>query len=254
MKHFVVCILAISLMFGLYGCGKDTAKLVADNTQTTTSKTTKNAEETLETAGLSSSGRQTYEPCTLIYYGAGGEKYSEELRNEYGEIYESWNYDKNGDVTKHLTIKYEYDSEKRTIRREEWLENELNEYIVYEYSGNTRFGEIYDDDGDLLMTTKATMNNKGLQMKVEYYDDEGDWIETRSFFYDEYGENIKMISEYRDTEFVYYFVPHTEKDTIDRELVYKKNRPVAYTWTRTTSYYDEREDVNAHGKCEYMYK
>lgn len=140
-------------------------------------------------SSLSSGGRQLYEPCTITGYDEDGNKIWEETVNKYGETEKSWAYEDSEKKTD-AVLKYEYDSEGRTIREE--CQEEYNyHYTVYDYDGNTRYGKTYSEDGEMYETSKATLNEKGLPIQIERYDSGGELILMTTFFYDDHGEKPK---------------------------------------------------------------
>lgn len=165
-------------------------------------------------------GRHTYEPCTVIVFDKDGNISWKETWNKYGDAEESWSY-YGIDEVYYERLKNDYDSKGRLIRWELWRDGQLDYFEVYEYSGNTRLGKDYDEDGELTGTTEATLNDKGLPTRIDRYDEEGNHHATITYEYDNHGYITKIVRE-EDSNSLGY-----DKKIITREYTYKNRHPIS---------------------------
>ena len=198
-------------------------------------------------ANLASAGRQIYEPHTRIHYFENGEISDEETVNKYGNTEDRWVYDE-GEKSVHYVYKNEYDSECRLIRRETWIDDDLDSYSVYDYDGNIRNVKTYDEGGDILGSSKAILNEKGLATEVNFYDGEGNMTDMYMYDYDKYGNATRIV---RDCYPTYNSETSFEKEINEIEYTYKKGRPVSYTNKNTI--YKNGEKETSYTTCEFVY-
>ena len=167
-----------------------------------------------------SGGRQTYEPCTVIAY-QGEKMLWKETWNKYGDPEEGCYYSEDGE-NEYIEWKNEYDSKGRLIREECWENDKLDYYLVYVYSGKTRSGKQYDEDDELLTTSEAILNGKGLPVQIESYDDEGNHFGTISYEYDNHGYATRIVNEKDASNSLDY-----DKLVRTREYTYKHGHPIS---------------------------
>ena len=186
-------------------------------------------------------GRQTFKPCTVIIYDEDGEITWKETWNKYGEAVICGDGEKT-----YYECKYDYDNKGRTTREEYWSDNKMYFYSVYEYTGNTRDGKQYNENGDMTGTSEATLNDKGLPTRIASYDDEGNKRQTLTYEYDDYGYITKMVIEFFEDG------NRNLKRTVVREYTYKNGRPVDATNT-ITEVFDENYVTTDQTLWEFVY-
>ena len=110
-------------------------------------------------------------------------------RNEKGKVIKSYRYDSEGKEVSCDTV--EYDSQGRPFRQNVYKENELSQYLIYEWSEDGREKRIlyydasgkisedgiwfyeYDEEGRMIKLLKYDASNKLKEYSIYEYDEDG---------------------------------------------------------------------------------